>query len=75
MVSQTRPRVVRSISSKGPVYSGKGPNENVGASKCYLGPNFRNLAPKGPTQQPAQQHTACTVNASKIPGHCDAIIE
>ena len=30
----------------------KGPNENSGARKCYLGPNFWNLAPKGPTWQP-----------------------
>jgi len=58
MVSQTGPRVVRSNSCKGPVYLGKepkkakGPNENFGANKCYLGPNILNLAPKGPTWQP-----------------------
>ena len=81
MVSQTGPRVVRSNFARGQFYPGKGPkkakgpNENFGASKCYLGRNFLNLAPKGPTWQPAQQHTACTVNASKIPVHCDAIIE
>jgi len=33
----------------------KAPNENFGASKGYLGPNFRNLAPKGPTWQPCTQ--------------------
>jgi len=58
MVSQTGPRVVRSNSCKGPVYPGKGPKNsqrakrNFGASKCCLGPNFWNLAPKGPTWQP-----------------------
>jgi len=30
----------------------KGPNQNIGASKCYLGPNFWNLAAKGSTRQP-----------------------
>jgi len=52
MVSQTGPREVKSNSCKRPVYPGKGPNENLRASKCYLGPNFWNLAPKGPTWQP-----------------------
>jgi len=37
MVSETGPRVVRSNSCKGPVYTRKGPNENFGPSKCYLG--------------------------------------
>jgi len=58
MVSETGPRVVRSNSSKGPVYLEKGqkrakwPNENFCASKCCLGPNFLNLAPKGPAWKP-----------------------
>jgi len=52
MVSQTGHRVVRSNSCKGPAHPWKGPNENFGANKCYLGPNFWNLAPKGPTWQP-----------------------
>jgi len=52
MVSQTGPRVVRAISYKPRVvraisyiyrllsYPGKAPNENFGANKSYLGPNF-----------------------------------
>jgi len=58
MVSQTGPRVVRSNFARGQLYPGKGPkrakepNENFGASKCYLGPNFWHLAPKGSTWQP-----------------------
>jgi len=58
MVSQKkgpRLRLVRSsliLPRVRPVYPGKGPNENFGASKCYLGPNLWNLAPKGPTWQP-----------------------
>jgi len=36
---------------KGPKKNNKGPNQNVGASKCYLGPNFLNLVPKGSTWQ------------------------
>jgi len=58
MVSQTGPRVVRSNPCKGPVYPGKGTKksqrakQNFWASKCYLGPNFWNLAPKGPIWQP-----------------------
>jgi len=58
MVSQTGPRVVRSTSCKGLVYPGKGPNKNFGANKCYLGQNFLNLAPKGPTWQPWPRHLA-----------------
>ena len=49
MVSQTGTRMVGPNSSKGtnsPRKRAKGPNENVGASKCYLGPHFLNLAPK-----------------------------
>jgi len=30
----------------------KGPNQNFGASKCCLGPNFWNLAPKRSIWQP-----------------------
>ena len=30
----------------------KGPNEDFGANKCYLGQNFLNLASKGPTWHP-----------------------
>ena len=55
MVSQTDTRVVRPNSCKEPNLSwkrAKGPNENVVASKCYLGPNFWNLTPKGPTWRP-----------------------
>jgi len=52
MASQTGPKMARSNSCKGPVYPGKGPNENFGASKCDLGPNFWNLAPRVPTCQP-----------------------
>jgi len=58
MVSETGPRVVGSNFFKGPNHTGTGskrakePNKNFGASKCYLGPNFWNLAPKGPTWQP-----------------------
>jgi len=45
MVSETGHRVVRStvILARGQVFLGKrakGPNENFGASKCYLGKNF-----------------------------------
>ena len=39
---------VKSILEKGQKRA-KGPNENLGASNCYLGTNFRNLAPKEPT--------------------------
>ena len=58
MVSQTGPRVVRANSYKGLAYpekelkKAKEPNENLGANKCYFGPNFLNLVPKGPTWQP-----------------------
>jgi len=70
MVSQTGPRVVRSNSCKGPVYPGKeskrakGPNENFRFSKCYLGPNFWNLSPKGPTWQPC-----VLVQKSRVPSN------
>jgi len=48
-----------SDSCKGPVYTGKGPNKNFWASKYYLGPNFLNLAPKGPNWQPCYQSNNC----------------
>ena len=54
-VSQTGPRLVRSNSCKGPnlrCKRAKGPNENCGASKCHLGPNFCTLAPKRLTWPP-----------------------
>jgi len=62
MVSQTGPTMVRSNSCKGSVYPGKGPNENFRSSKCYMGPNFWNLSPKGPTWQPC-----VLVQKSRIP--------
>jgi len=34
---------------RGQIYPAKGPNKNFWTSKCYLGPNFWNLAPKGST--------------------------
>jgi len=55
MIYQAGTRVIRPNSGKGPNLSWKrtkGPNENVGASKCYLGPNSQNLAPRRPTWQP-----------------------
>jgi len=55
MMYQTGTGVVRPNSCKGSNQSwkrAKGPNENFGASKCYLGPNFWNLAPEGSTWQP-----------------------
>ena len=58
MVTQTGLRVVRSnfaraksILEKGQKTS-KRPNHTFGASNNYLGSNFWNLAPKGPTWQP-----------------------
>jgi len=36
----------------------KKPNENFGASKCYLGPNFWNLAQKGQPGNPACNTTS-----------------
>ena len=65
MFSLTGTRVVRSNSCKGPAYPGKGPksakgpNEDCGARKCYLGPNFWNLAPKGLTWQPCVDVSYC----------------
>jgi len=60
-------QVVRSNFSKGPVYPGKGPNENFGASEWYLGPSFWNFAPKGPTWQPWSTWTGQT--RSKVSHH------
>jgi len=51
MISQTGLRVVRSNSCKGPSLSWKKAKKFWG-QKCYLGPNFWNLAPKGQTWQP-----------------------
>jgi len=66
MVSQIGPRAVRSNFCKGPAYPGnsqkwhKGPNETFEASKCYLGQNFLNSAPKRSTWQPWPQHMFAT---------------
>jgi len=80
MASQTGPRVVTSNSCKGPVYPGKWPkkakgsNENFGASKCYLEPNFSNLSPK----EAALKLQLARVDAFRVhswnSGHCYAII-
>jgi len=63
MVSKTGPRVARSNSCMGPAYPGKKPKgqtKNFGARKCYLGPNFWNLASKRSTWQPwVQCHANC----------------
>jgi len=59
MVSQTGTRVVRLNSCKGLNLSwkrAKGPNENFLARKCYLGPYFWNLAPRGQPGNPTHMH-------------------
>jgi len=78
MVSQTGATLVRFNSCKGELYPRKGPKMSQRAkwkfwvSKCYLGPNFWNLAPKGPTWQPCSQdadkttYPICTSRSGNI---------
>ena len=62
MLSLTGPRVVGSNSCKGPVYRREAPNENFGASKCYLGSNFWKISEIwSQKRQPGNPRPPCKV--------------